>query len=207
NLKESPTEVKIPFYSFTKVGTVQACQSLENCTSRLKNANSFYLRLTAFPESESSWNASWQDMCRNKRSKIQCTLQSTCNDRAKRNSARMARKRARFLCKPEGKEYFRRLYANGPSTCLGNSTAVYQIVTTLNSRFADHLSNTVTLNRTERCTAVNNVRQRDADFVSEMCTDLNRWFVDKGWEDVIQVYHKNSGCTLNPPAYALPGYS
>ncbi|KAK3741083.1 hypothetical protein RRG08_055881 [Elysia crispata] len=181
-----------------------ACQSLIICSDALERANGFFFRLDAFPKSELSWNKTWKNKCKARRKKIACTIRSRCNNKDYRKEARLARKHARFLCQPLGKEFYRRLFTEGTSTCLGNKTAFSLIQKNMEYCFRVNTSNFSTITNSELCKKINALRNCDADYAASICNDLQWWYIDRSWKALIEVYYRFCKGTLNPPAYNLP---
>ncbi|KAK3800449.1 hypothetical protein RRG08_052830 [Elysia crispata] len=180
-----------------------ACQDIEKCSDQEVLDSEYFLRLKTFPDSESSWTKSWQDMCRNKDSKMKCTINRTCNNFAVKKNALFGRTSVRRLCGPN---VFRRLFTQGSSTCLGNNTAMLLVsknmIVCLKKNSLNH-SNVID---TDRCKKINNGRNRDANFAASLCTDLQRWFIDSVWESYIEIFYPNCRGSLDPPAYKLPEF-
>ncbi|KAK3779830.1 hypothetical protein RRG08_051794 [Elysia crispata] len=62
------------------------------------------LTTAEFPESEGSWNTSWKNMCNERPNKVACTFAQECNNNTLLNQAKLARKKANFMCSNGGKK-------------------------------------------------------------------------------------------------------
>ncbi|KAK3772278.1 hypothetical protein RRG08_039096 [Elysia crispata] len=184
-----------------------ACKNLYKCAMHLETISwTLIFRFDTVADSRESWVSDTLNLCRNRRKELACTLKKTCDHDVSKKHARWARKLVRSLCKPEGKEIARRLFAQGTSPCLGNDTVFYLFFRNMGACIKAHFPNPDRLTESEQCIKLNDVRNCNADYSAAMCTDLFRWYVDKYWEIKGQVYYKHCKGTFTPPLYKLPGY-
>ncbi|KAK3781227.1 hypothetical protein RRG08_055880 [Elysia crispata] len=99
---------------------------------------------------------------------------------------------------------YRRLFTEGTSTCLGNKTAFSLIQKNMEYCLRVNTSNFCTITNSELCKKINALRNCDADYAASICNDLQRWYIDRSWKALIEVYYRFCKGTLNPPAYNLP---
>ncbi|KAK3799340.1 hypothetical protein RRG08_037572 [Elysia crispata] len=170
------------------------CDTLAICSQELGGVMRFYHYLREFPSSEAAWNSSWKSRCNMRWAHFRCIESSGCTKTDIKVTAQLIKKKAEFMCSPDGEKYFLRLYRDGPSTCLGNSIARMMRDKHHGECKKKHLSGIRGIAvKGERCQKLIAARKCDADFVAEICTEIHRWAIDRDWQAVTEVYY--SDCT------------
>ncbi|KAK3794977.1 hypothetical protein RRG08_007293 [Elysia crispata] len=143
-------------------------------------------------------------MCNEKPNKVACTHRQECNNNTLLNEAKLARKKANFMCSDGGKKYLLRLYTNGHGTCLGNQTGVNLWRNNHISCKTTHLSNIHSLSSQEQCNKLNAARNCDSNYAASICTDLARWPLDRGWKAFFRVFYNHCLDHFSPAKWNFP---